>query len=146
MYVERTFTVARPAEAVFDYLSDFSHTEQWDPGTVSTVRTSGDGGVGTVYRNISQFMGRRVELDYTAVVLDRPTELRFRGDGPGAQTTDLLRLRRVAEGATEIHYRAEFEFSSRAVRLLAPLVLGRKLERLADETVEQLTAALLAHA
>lgn len=146
MYVERTFSVARPVEAVFDYLSDFSRTEQWDPGTVSTVRTSGEGGVGTVYHNVSQFMGRRVELDYTTMVLDRPTELKFRGDSSSAISTDWMRLTRVSASATEVHYRADFRFASPAVRLLAPLVAGRKLERLADETVEQLTSALLNHA
>lgn len=145
MHVERTFTVARPAEAVFDYLADFSRTEQWDPGTITTVRTSGTGGVGTVYRNTSQFMGRRVELDYTTTVLERPTELTFSGAGPSARTTDRMRLRQVTAASTEIHYRADFAFSSSVVRLLAPLVAGRKLQRLADETVEQLTAALLAH-
>ena len=50
MHVERTFTVPRPIEAVFAYLADFAHTEQWDPGTVETRRTGGDGGVGTTLR------------------------------------------------------------------------------------------------
>ena len=50
----------RPLEAVFDYLSDFTHTNEWDPGTVSTIRTFGDGGLGTTYDNTSEFMGRKV--------------------------------------------------------------------------------------
>jgi len=146
MHVERTFTVARPIESVYDYLADFSHTEQWDPGTVSTVRTSGDGGVGTVYHNVSEFLGRRAELDYTTIVLTRPTEVKFRGDNSSAVTYDWMRLARASGNATEVHYRAEFAFTSLAVRLLAPLVVGRKLSKLADETVEQLTSALLNHA
>ena len=43
--VERTVTVTQPIEKVWAYLSDFRTTEEWDPPTVSTVRTSGDGGV-----------------------------------------------------------------------------------------------------
>ncbi|MEO7351089.1 MAG: SRPBCC family protein, partial [Marmoricola sp.] len=39
-------TDASPA-AVFAYLSDFTNTNEWDPGTVETTRVSGDGGVGT---------------------------------------------------------------------------------------------------
>ena len=50
MHVERTFTVATPIEAVFDYLADFTHTNEWDPGTIETRRISGNGGVGTKYR------------------------------------------------------------------------------------------------
>ena len=73
MHVERTFTVPRPVDAVFDYLSDFTSTNEWDPGTVETRRTSGDGGVGTTYDNVSEFMGRRTELTYETVAHERPT-------------------------------------------------------------------------
>ena len=38
---------------MFAYLSDFTTTNEWDPGTVSTERVSGDGGVGTTYHNTS---------------------------------------------------------------------------------------------
>lgn len=145
MHVERTFTVPRPIEAVFDYLADFTRTEQWDPGTVSTTRTSGDGGVGTSYDNVSTFMGRRVELVYEAVQVDRPTELRFRGTNSGADTQDWLRLRPISGEATEIHYRADFAFRGVA-KLAAPLLVKPRLSALADETVDKLTAALIAHA
>ena len=54
MHVERTFTVPQPPDAVFDYLGDFTHTNEWDPGTVETTRTSGDGGVG---HDVRQHLG-----------------------------------------------------------------------------------------
>jgi carbon monoxide dehydrogenase subunit G len=145
VHVERTFTVAKPIEAVFDYLSDFTRTEQWDPGTVSTTRISGDGGVGTRYANVSEFVGRRVELVYETIVLDRPGEVRFRGTSPTATTQDRMVLRTVGDGATEVHYRADFHFKG-VVRLAAPFVVKPKLSPLADETVEKLSAALVAHA
>jgi carbon monoxide dehydrogenase subunit G len=143
MHVERTFTVPRPIGAVFAYLADFAHTEQWDPGTVSTRRTGGDGGVGTTYANTSEFLGRRVELTYETTTHDPDRELRFRGTNKSATATDWLRLRPVSDQATEIHYRADFEFRGVA-RLAAPLVVKPKLSALADETVEKLTATLLA--
>jgi uncharacterized protein YndB with AHSA1/START domain len=79
MYVERTLTVPRPIESVFDCLGDFAHTDEWDPGTVETTRVSGDGGVGTTYANTSEFLGRRTSLDYETITFDRPTRLQFRG-------------------------------------------------------------------
>ena len=57
--VERTITVSQPIAKVWAYLSDFTTTEEWDPPTVSTVRRSGDGGVGTTYSNVSKFLGLR---------------------------------------------------------------------------------------
>ena len=145
MHVERTFAVAVPVERVWDYLSDFSRTEQWDPGTVSTRRTSGDGGVGTTYANVSQFMGREVSLVYTTAVAERPHALEFHGENKQSSARDILRFRAMAPDTTEIHYRAEFRFHG-VTRFLAPLIVPFKLPALADETVEHLTKALETHA
>jgi len=49
MKFERTVRVQKPLDEVFAYLSDFTTNAEWDPGTVSMVRTTGDGDVGTVY-------------------------------------------------------------------------------------------------
>ena len=142
MHVERTFTVPRPIELVFDYLGDFTHTAQWDPGTVETRRTSGDGGLGTTYANTSEFLGRKVELTYETITFDRPEKVQFRGTNKRATATDTMMFRPVADGtATEIHYRADFDFG-RLLNLVAPPFARRKLDKLADETVEQLQRAL----
>jgi len=37
-HIERTITVDKPAERVWEYLSDFRSTNDWDPGTVLTER------------------------------------------------------------------------------------------------------------
>ena len=143
MHVERTFTVPRPVEEVFDYLGDFTHTEAWDPGTVSTTRTSGDGGLGTTYANTSQFMGRRVELVYETITFQRPTKVQFRGRNKQSTATDSMTFTPTADGATSIHYRADFVFHG-ILKHIAPLVVGRKIDALADETVEQIVATLTA--
>ncbi|MFM9735927.1 SRPBCC family protein, partial [Streptomyces niveiscabiei] len=62
MRINRTIETDTPLTEVFSYLSDFRSTNDWDPGTVETTRTSGDGGVGTIYHNVSSFMGRETEL------------------------------------------------------------------------------------
>src|SRR5690348_1031446 len=46
MNIERTVETPTPIEAVFAYLSDFTTTTEWDPGTVETTRRTGDGGLG----------------------------------------------------------------------------------------------------
>ncbi len=142
MYVERTLSIPRPVESVFDYLSDFTHTGEWDPGTVETTRTSGDGGVGTTYANTSEFMGRRTQLEYETVISERPTKLQFRGHNKTATATDTMTFKPAADGAgTEMHYRADFDFG-KLLNLVAPLFLRGKLDKLADETVEQLQMTL----
>ena len=77
--ITRIFTVLRPASVVIDYLKDFGHAVHWDPGTQSCRRVdSGPVRVGSVWHNVSLFIGRRVELTYRLTVLE-PGRRRGRG-------------------------------------------------------------------
>ena len=141
MHVERTFTVPRPVTEVFAYLSDFTTTNEWDPGTRSTTRTSGDGGLGTTYDNVSEFMGRSVELTYETVTHDAPRRVQFRGRNGRTTATDSFSLTALAGGGTSVHYRADFDFPF-PLSLVAPLVVGLRLPALADETIAQMQRCL----
>jgi len=140
MHVERTFTVDRDIEAVFDFLSDFENTEQWDPGTIETRRTSGDGGLGTTYRNRSRFMKRDVELEYETIGFTRPTSFVCRGRNGRTTATDHLTMTREND-RTQIHHKAVFSFPF-PVNVVAPVLVRKPLEKLADETVEQIKRTL----
>ncbi len=140
MHVERTFIVNRPIDEVFDYLSDFENTKEWDPGTLETTRTDGDGGLGTMYRNRSSFMGREVELTYRTIGFDRPTFFSCQGTNKTATATDTMTFTREGE-RTQIQYRADFAFHG-VVKFIAPLIVKPKLSALADETIEQIADAL----
>ena len=141
MQVERTFFVDRSIDEVFAFLSDFENTEQWDPGTVSTTRTSGDGGLGTTYRSTSRFMGREVTLDYETIAYDPPSHVVLRGVNGRTTTADVLTFVSQSDGRTQITYRAEFDFGF-PLSVLAPVLLRSKLTQLADETVEQIRRSL----
>jgi hypothetical protein len=41
MRLQKTVVTDKPPGKVFDYLSDFTSTTDWDPGTVTTVRQHG---------------------------------------------------------------------------------------------------------
>lgn len=138
--VERTVEVARPIAAVFAYLADFTHTEQWDPGTISTTRTDdGPLRVGSTFRNVSRFGKRVTELDYHVVRLEPDARLTFTGNNRTVEATDDMTLR-AHDAATVITYRAHFRFK-RWVRPLEPLLRSR-FEPIADETVAQLAKTL----
>jgi carbon monoxide dehydrogenase subunit G len=138
--VERTFSVAPHVDQVFSYFADFTRTEEWDPGTVSTTRISGDGGMGTRYRNRSRFLGRETELEYETVVHEPPSRFTCRGRNGTATATDHLTF--TADGPhTTVHYRAVFQFHGLA-RLVAPVVVGPRLASLADETVARIQQVL----
>ncbi len=140
LVTERTFTVDRPVETVLDYLKDFAHAEEWDPGTVKTSRTGGDGGLGTTYANTSTFMGREVELAYETIGFDEPTFFACRGKNKTATATDSMTFTPDGD-RTQVHYRADFEFHG-IIKFVAPMVVKGKLDALADETIDQIRKTL----
>jgi len=139
MLIERTVTVDRPQAGVFAYLADFTTTTEWDPGTLRTTRESGDGGVGTTYRNVSTFMGRQTELTYIVTEHQSPERLQLRGENRTVLARDTMTLTGTGS-ATTISYRAEFEFKGWA-RLVAPLA-APALRRLGDRAAQGLRSAL----
>jgi uncharacterized protein YndB with AHSA1/START domain len=137
--IERTVTTTAPPDKVFPYLVDFRNATEWDSGTVSCDLVSGDGGPGTVYRNVSTFAGSTVELDYTVRQVAEPV-LVIVGRNDTTTSHDTVTVSPTADGGSSVVYRAEFTFTG-LVRFLGP-VLTPLLERLGDRTAAQLRVAL----
>lgn len=136
MKIERTVEVDRPVAVVFAYLSDFTTTTQWDPGTVRTTLIQGDGGVGTTYHNTSSFNGRETELVYEVTDLV-PNELfALRGENKTLVARDTMRFEATPSGGTRMTYTADFTFKGLA-KLIAPL-LGPAFKKLGDEAEQGL--------
>ena len=131
-------TTATPA-AVFAYLSDFTTTNEWDPGTVSTTRVSGDGGVGTEYHNVSKFMGRETELTYRVIEHTPDRTFALRGENKTVVAHDTMEIEPHGTGS-RVTYTADFAFSGVA-KVVAPL-LAPALKKLGDEAEEGLQKAL----
>jgi len=139
MRLQRTVVVDKPLEKVFAYLSDFTTTTEWDPGTVTTVLDRGDGGIGTTYLNTSAFLGRKTQLTYVVHEFVPGKRIRLRGENQTVIATDTMSFR-AAETGTEVTYAAEFTFKGPA-RFLAPL-LRPALERLGNQAEAGLREAL----
>jgi hypothetical protein len=139
--VTRTFTVSQPTHLVLGYLQDFANAQEWDPGTVSCTRLdAGPVRVGSRWHNVSEFLGRKTELAYelTRLLDDRIT---FTGQNKTATSTDdITVLPGDIPGTSQITYDATIIFNGLAK--LADPVARIAFEKLADETVTQLTRAL----
>lgn len=139
--VERRMEIARPVQVVFAYLADFVHTNEWDPGTVETRRIdSGPLAVGARFHNVSQFRGRRTELEYELVRFEPNRHLTFTGTNKTVTATDDMAFAAGAADGTLLTYRAHFAFNGPA-RLAEPF-LRRGFATIADDTVAQLTRTL----
>jgi len=139
MELRRIVTVATPLDKVFAYLADFTTTTEWDPGTVKTIRTAGDGAVGTEYLNTSTFAGRETQLTYVVQELVPNQRISLRGENATVIAHDTMTFRETENG-TEVSYTADFAFKGVA-RLLAPL-LRPAFNRLGDRAQAGMAAAM----
>jgi hypothetical protein len=131
-------TDASPA-AVFAYLSDFTNTNEWDPGTVRTTLVSGGGGVGTTYDNTSRFMGRETELTYEVVQHEPDRLFALRGENKSVVAHDTMEIVPVGPGS-RVTYTADFQFKGLG-RFVAPL-LAPALKKLGDDAEKGLRDGL----
>ena len=144
MRLQRTVTVEKPLDTVFAYLSDFTTTTEWDPGTVKTVRASGDGGFGTEYLNTSTFAGRETQLTYVVQELVPNQRISLRGENKTVIAHDTMTFREVGSKETgtktEVTYTADFTFKG-ITKLIAPLMTPA-FTRLGNEAETGMAAAL----
>lgn len=142
--IERTIRTDASPEAVWAYMSDFTTTNEWDPGTVRTVRRSGDGGVGTIYDNTSTFLGRETHVVYTVAETSAPTRIQLRGENKSVTATDTITITPEGSGST-VHYRAELAFKGvlgRLDPLLSLPLVNRPFKQLGDGAQQGIEQAL----
>src|SRR3954452_19604106 len=137
--VHRTFATTAAPDQVFAFLADFANAEAWDPGTVECVRLDGDGGVGTRYRNVSSFLGRKTTVQYVARELDAPAFLHFEGTNDQFTGHDRISLEAAGAG-TSVTYDAQFDFHGLS-KLAVPLVAAY-FPFLANKTVTHMRERL----
>jgi len=113
-----------------------------DPGTRECERVDTEPiGVGARWHNVSEFRGRRTELDYELVRCE-PARLTCVGRNKTATSTDDVTFEPTDEG-TGITYRSHVRFHGLA-RLADPF-LRREFVRLGDELEQTLPRAVTAH-
>ena len=110
-----------PLEEAFDYLADFSTTAEWDPGVAEAKRlTPGAVRLGSRFRVVVSFLGRRIPLEYRIAEFERPSRLVLVGGDASLRSIDEITF--VSRpGGTRICYEARLELSGPG-RLADPLL------------------------
>jgi carbon monoxide dehydrogenase subunit G len=112
---------SRPPDEMFAYLSDFSSTQEWDPGVIEAERL-GDAPVqqGTEFRLLASFLHRKVPLTYRIVEYDPPNAVTFRGESSTVVSLDRITFE-PSEGGTRITYDADLALKG-PFKLASPLL------------------------
>jgi len=120
--------VSMPLTGAFEYLADFCHCADWDPGVIEARRVdSGPLGVGSRFALVVAFLGRRVPMQYTLEAHEPPHRILLRGTASGVESIDEITLVPRSDG-TRITYDARVELAGVA-RLADPL-LGLVFQRI----------------
>ncbi|MGB3481410.1 MAG: SRPBCC family protein [Mycobacterium sp.] len=137
--VSRTFTVKPPPKVVLGYLEDFSHAQQWDPGTQHCTRIGADPvGVGTQWHNKSKILGVSTELEYT-LLESKGDRVVFEGKNKSSTTVDTIVVT-PAQSGSRIEYRADLRMHGLSV--LATPMMKLVFEKLAGDTESQMIKVL----
>lgn len=137
--VSRTFSVAPPPAVVIDYLKDFGHAEEWDPGTQSCTRLDeGTVQVGSRWHNESKIMGVSTELTYELTELTG-NRIVLVGRNETATSTDTITVEPEG-GGSMVTYEARIEMHG--VAKLAGPVVKLVFEKIGTDTEEDMTTVL----
>lgn len=138
--MQRTITVDQSPQAVFAFLADFETTEEWDPPTLSTRRTSGTGGVGTTYHNVAKFLGRRTEVDYVVTEYVEGRTLRLHGAADDVELVGTFTVEPGPDGGSVVTVHEEFWPDGELATFDGPalVVLADYLAESLQDSLEQL--------
>src|SRR5881397_1585736 len=95
-------SVARPA--AFAYLSRFDRAAQWDPGVeAGEMVTPEPVGVGSRFRLVARFLGRRIPLDYEIVEYECDERIVLRAENRSVRSVDTITFHEDERGSVMVY-------------------------------------------
>lgn len=139
--LSESIDVPRSRHEVFAYLSDFTTTKEWDPGTVDATRIdAGPIRVGSQFEVVARFRGKESTLRYVVSDLDAGERIVLRGENQRLVSVDTIEAVEAAADATRVTYVAEFTF--KGIARLAEPFLRSSMIQLGEDAVEGLRGRL----
>jgi carbon monoxide dehydrogenase subunit G len=136
---EHSIFINRSQQDVFDYITDPANNSQWQTGTESASWTSdGPHGVGSTYKVVTKYLGRKIEAELEYTGWDPPNQLSvkavsgpvpfenvvtFEAQGDGTLVTQTGQAEaagffKMAEGLVGKQMQKSFETNIAALKLL----------------------------
>ena len=127
-------------EETFAYLSDFSTTEEWDPGVAEAHRLeAGEVREGSQFRLLARFLGRTVPLTYRIVEYVPTDAVGFLAENTTVVSRDRITFEPAGAG-TRIVYDADLALKG-PLGIADPL-LGLAFSRVGDRALDGLRQRL----
>lgn len=140
MHGEHTVVVHRTAEVVFDHIADGARNSGWRSWVIEASRRSGDGGEGSVWRQVIHGpAGKIAESDYVVTASRRPGIYAYRVIAGPVRGTAQYSLVEAEPARTTVTLAVALSPRG-AMRLLTGFVLRQMVDEL--DSLEQLRAVL----
>ena len=124
---EASIVINRPVKEVCDYLDDPANSPEWEGNALEIEKTSeGPTAVGTTYRGLATFLGRRLELS-SEVTEFEPYRLTKQKVTAGPLSIERTELLEPVEGGTRFTLIVEGEL--RGFFRLADAIVVRVMQR-----------------
>jgi Polyketide cyclase / dehydrase and lipid transport len=138
-YVARIpVSIARPA--AFAYLARFDRAAEWDPGVeTGEMLTPEPVGVGSQFRLVARFLGRRIPLVYEIAEYDRDERIVLRAENHSTRSVDTITFEDDARG-TVVVYDAQLDV--KGIGRLADPLLAIVFRRIGDRAAAGLRTHL----
>ena len=137
---EKSVVIDRPADEVFEYVSDGERFSEWATEIVKSKKTTkGPVGVGTTYTHVAQMLGRRVENHYEVTEYEVNKKITMETTS-GSIPVEFSMTVSPANGGSKFTIRAEADATG-FFKLAEPLV-ARTLNRQQDANLANLKDVL----
>ncbi len=108
--LKESIHVERPLVEVYNYISNFSHIQDWDPGVVSSIkRHQKVTGVGSQYDLVLKFGPFRPKMKYEITEYEPHSKVVLKGEGESYSASDTIIFTKTGIG-TQIDYQADIRF------------------------------------
>lgn len=131
--VQVSIIIHRPLEEVFAFLSNLENNLNWRTGMIEARKISeGPIGVGTTYRMINNFFGRR--LEGKAVVTEYELNKKYATMNKSGVPIETKRTFEPVEGGTQVTFSVKADMGG-FVKLVEPLLANIGKRRLTADAI-----------
>jgi Polyketide cyclase / dehydrase and lipid transport len=128
--------------AAFAYLSRFDRAVEWDPGVeAGEMLTPEPVGVGSRFRLVARFLGRRIPLEYEIVEYDRDERIVLQAENGSVRSVDTITFEDSDHGSVVVY---EAQLDAKGIGRLADPLLAIVFHRIGDRAAAGLRTRLAA--
>jgi polyketide cyclase/dehydrase/lipid transport protein len=128
--------------AAFAYLSRFDRAAEWDPGVeAAEMLTPEPVGVGSRFRLVARFLGRRIPLDYEIVEYERDERVVLRAENRSVRSVDTITFDVDDHGSVVVY---DARLDPKGIGRLAEPLLSIIFHRIGDRAAHGLRTHLSA--